>query len=367
MIVAIASLSVNVALISENGRYLGYYRYINQYDDYGLIHVSPAMDITADDYNNEFSIIKTNLFLDCYAQNKVGFSLSFAQDIEGIPIITLNANMSNLVGNQSLLSGLGNCDYHVFVPQDRTKIHGEDNIEFALQTAVGLFGQDTSSIQYEVIYYDNTDVLYFDFLETSKLPVGFDKVENPIFVYCTLSDEQFNTIIQSIDDLTHESTFNNFLFKLTEEEVENISTISGLKAVSYKSLVDQCGQYKISLLRIVLLNSIISLFLMMLEMVIIVTIIKLEYMVNAKELAIKKILGYSVFNKNKTIFLLNICGAGISIITMIVVSLMFEVTKVSTVLLVGTALTVTEAGLIVFNILELERTSIPKILKGGSL
>ena len=137
--------------------------------------------------------------------------------------------------------------------------------------------------------------------------------------------------------------------------------------MSYKSLVDQCGQYKISLLRIVLLNSIISLFLMMLEMVIIVTIIKLEYMVNAKELAIKKILGYSVFNKNKTIFLLNICGAGISIITMIVVSLMFEVTKVPTVLLVGTALTVTEAGLIVFNILELERTSIPKILKGGSL
>ena len=100
-----------------------------------------------------------------------------------------------------------------------------------------MFGQDTSSIQYEVIYYDNTDVLYFDFLETSKLPVGFDKVENPIFVYCTLSDEQFNTIIQSIDDLTHESTFNNFLFKLTEEEVENISTISGLKAVSYKGLV----------------------------------------------------------------------------------------------------------------------------------
>ena len=122
-----------------------------------------------------------------------------------------------------------------------------------------------------------------------------------------------------------------------------------------------------SLLRVVLLNSIISLFLMVLEMVIIVTIIKLEYMVNAKELSIKKILGYSVFHKNRTIFLLNFCGAGISIITMIIVSLMFEITKVSTVLLVGTALTVIEAGLIVLNILKLERTNIPKILKGGSL
>ena len=367
MIVAIASLSVNVALISENGRYLGYYKDINQYADYGLLHVSPAMDITADDYNNEFSIIKTDLFLDCYSQNKVGFSLSVAQDIEGVPIVALNTNMGNLIGNQSLLSGLGNYDYHIFVPQDRTNIHSEDSIEFALQTAVSLFGQDINSIQYEVIYYDSTDALYFDFLETSKLPVGFDKVENPIFVYCTLSDGQLSTIIQNTDDLSHESTFNNILFKLTENEVDRISKVDGLKEVSYTSLVDQCGQYKSSLFRIVLLNSIISLFLMMLEMVIIVTIIKLEYMVNAKELSIKKILGYSVFHKNRTIFLLNLFGAGISIITMIIVSLMFEITKVSTVLLVGIALTVIEAGLIIFNILKLERTNIPKILKGGSL
>lgn len=367
MIVAIASLSVNVALISENGRYLGYYKDIDQYADYGLIHVSPTMDITADDYNNEFSIIKTNLFLDCYAQNKIGFSLSFSQDIEGVPIVALNTNMSNLIGNPSLLSALGNCDYHVFVPQDRTKIHGHDNIEFALQTAVSLFGQDINSIQYEVIYYDNTEVLYFDFLETSKLAVGFDKVENPIFIYCTLSDKQLNTIIQNTDDLSHESSFNNFLFKLTESEIDLISKVDGLKEVSYTSLVEQCGQYRSSLLRVVLLNSIISLFLMMLEMVIIVTIIKLEYMVNAKELSIKKILGYSVFHKNRTIFLLNLCGAGISIITMIIVSLMFEITKVSTVLWVGMALSVVEAGLIVVNILNLEQTNIPKILKGGSL
>ena len=367
MIVAIASLSVNVALISENGRYLGYYKDINQYADYGFLHVSPAMSISADDYNNEFSIIKTNIFLDCYAQNKVGFSLSVAQDIEGVPIVALNTNMSNLIGNQSLLSSLGNCDYHIFVPQDRPKIHSEDNIEFALQIAVGLLGQDTNSAQYEVIFYDNTDVLYFDFLETSKLPVGFDKVENPIFVYCTLSDGQLSAIIQNTDDLSHENIFNNILFKLTENEVDWISKVDGLKEVSYTSLVEQCGQYKSSLLRIVLLNSIISLFLLMLEMVIIVTIIKLEYMVNAKELSIKKILGYSVFHKNRTIFLLNLFGAGISIITMIIVSLMFEITKVSTVLLVGIVLTVIEAGLIMINILKLERANIPKILKGGSV
>lgn len=367
MIVAIASLSVNVALIAENGRYLGYYRDIYQYGDYGLLYISPAMNVWADDYNNEYDIIKTDVFLNCYKQDKVGFSLSCAYDDAGIPIITLTDTVNGFISNRALLSGLGDYDYHVFVPETNAHNYDAEDIAFALQSSIGLFGQELDAACYEVIHYDHSEVLYFDFLETSKLPVGFDKVQNPLFVYCTLSDNQLDTIVQNTTDLMHGSTFNNFLFKLTEEEVTQISEIDGVKAVSYTSLVDQCDQYKSSLLRIVLLNSIISIFLLLLEMVIIVTIIKLEYMVNAKELSIKKILGYSVFSKNQTIFLLNLFGAIISIVTMIIVSLMFGVTKVSIVLLVGATLTAIEAGLIIFNILKLEKTSIPKILKGGSL
>ena len=244
MIVAIASLSVNVALISENGRYLGYYQDINQYGEYGLLHLSPATNEYSDGCSNEFSSIKTDLFLNYYTQDKIVFSLSCAQDIDGIPIIVLNQAMSNLVSNQSLLSNLGIYDYHVFIPENRREKLGDNDIEFALQTATGLFGQDTNSIEYEVLYYNDTEVLYFDFLETSKLSVGFDKIKNPIFVYCTLSDIQLNTIIQNTDDLMHENVFNNFLFKLTNDEIKQISENNELKSVSYTNLIKQCGQYK---------------------------------------------------------------------------------------------------------------------------
>lgn len=367
LIITIASISVNVSLVLENGRYLGYYQDIHKLDEYGLLHTEPAMDVWSDDYNNEYSIIKTEIFLDFYKEDKVAFSISYASDKTGIPIITLTDTAKELVSNSGILNNLSECDYHVFVPQDKAESFHDDDIEFALLTSSSLFGQDVNNVTHEVIYYDNAEVLYFDFLETSKLSVGFDKVKNPVFVYCTLLDDSFEQITQNTDDLMHENMFSNFLFKLTEKEIGQISEIDGIKSVSYTNLVEQCNQYKNSLLRVVLLNSIISLFLLLFEMVIILTIIKVEYMVNAKELSIKKILGYSVLSKNRTIFILNLFGAVISIVIMIIVSLMFGVTKVSVVLLVGMVLTVAEVGLIVFNIIKLEKTNIPKILKGGSL
>lgn len=102
------------------------------------------------------------------------------------PIITVTDTANGFVGNQSLLSDLGNYDYHVFVPNERVNDISTQDIEFALWSTICLFGQELNDALYEVIYYDNTEVLYFDFGETSKLSVGFDKIQNPIFVYITL-------------------------------------------------------------------------------------------------------------------------------------------------------------------------------------
>lgn len=367
MIVAIASLSVNVSLIAENARYLGYYQDIYQYGEYDLLYITPTENVVGDDANNTFSEIKTEIFLRYYIQGKVAFSLSNGYDNKDNPIITVTDTANGFVGNQSLLSDLGNYDYHVFVPNERVNDISAQDIEFALWSTICLFGQELNDALYEVIYYDNTEVLYFDFGETSKLSVGFDKIRNPIFVYVTLSQETLESVVQNTTDLALGSTFNNLTFNLTEEEITQLSNIDGIKTVAHSSLVDQCDQYKSSLLRVVLLNSIISAFLLLLETIIIVTIVKLEYMVNAKSLAIRKILGYTMFSNHREVFLLNLAGSITSIVTMIIVSLMFGVTRVFDVLLVGISLSALEAVLIAFNIFKLERTSIPKILKGGNL
>lgn len=367
MIVAIASLSVNINLIVENGRFLTYYQNIYPYEDYGLLSLSPSVNLLEEESYNEFSKLKTQIFLNCYKEGNIGFSLSTAYDKKQVPIIVLTDTMQSLISNQTLIGDLGSCDYHVFVPKNYIDEYSSDDISFALQLATNIFGQNADAVSYEVINYDNTDVLYFDFSGTSKLSVGFDSIQNPLFVFCTISNQTLEEISKDASALAHESLFNNFLFKLTNQEREEISHMDYVRKIAYTSLVDQCEQYKSSLLRIVLLNSIISAFLLILEMIIITTILQLEYMVNAKELSIKKILGYSIFKKNRTVFLLNFLGATVSIISMIIFSLMFKITKIPMVLSVGLALTTIEAILIIVNIFKLEKTNIPKILKGGSL
>lgn len=367
MIVAIASLSVNINLIVENGRFLTYYQNIYPYEDYGLLSLSPSVNLLEEESYNEYSKLKTQIFLNCYKEGDIGFSLSTAYDKKQVPIIVLTDTMQSLISNQTLIGDLGSCDYHVFVPKNHIDEYSSDDISFALQLATNIFGQNADAVSYEVINYDNTDVLYFDFSETSKLSVGFDSIQNPLFVFCTISNQTLEEISQGASALAHESLFNNFLFKLTNQELEEISHMDCVRNIAYTSLVDQCEQYKSSLLRIVLLNSIISAFLLILEMIIITTILQLEYMVNAKELSIKKILGYSIFKKNRTVFLLNFLGATVSIISMIIFSLMFKITKIPMVLSVGLALTTIEVILIIVNIFKLEKTNIPKILKGGSL
>jgi hypothetical protein len=367
MIVAIASLSVNLALIAENVKYLSYYDDIDKYGEYGLLSITPEISVWDDDYDNEYSKIETNIFLKYYRQGQVAISSFTAAEDDERPIIILNENSNELISDHKLLSGLGDCDFYVFVSEEDAGSFDDNDAEFAASSAAALFGLEEEPVSYKVKIYDDIDILYFDFRVTSKLELGFDQIGNPVFVYCKLSDKLLDSIIKNTEYIEFADTFDNLLFKLDEPDVADIANMDGVKEVTYTNVVDACDQFENSLLRIVLLNSVISGFLLILEMVIIITIIRLEYMVNAKILSIKKILGYSVLNKNKTIFLLNFFAAGISIITMVIASLMFGVTEVMTVLTVGGSLMIMEALLIIYNIFKLEKTSIPKILKGGSL
>lgn len=365
MIGTIISLSINVSLIVENGRYLSYYESINNYREYGLLNITPELSPFDKEYENEFERIKKDIFLENYKQDKVAFSMSVANEVDGSPIIIINDNAKSLISNDKLISNIDDCDYHVFMPEEKVNL---DDAQFALYTATMQFGEDIDQVSYEIIgYQSNTDVMYFDFKVSSKLSLGFDKIKNPVFVYCTLSEKQMELDSKKIENFEFGDTFNNFLFKLDKNDRNKIEHMRSVKNISYVNLVDQCNQYKSALLRVVLLNCIISGFLLLLETVIIVTIIKLEYMINAKILSLKKIFGYSIFSKNRMIFLLNLLAASISIITMVIASLMFKITEVPIVLIVGSFLTLIEVILITYNIIRLERTSVPKILKGGSL
>lgn len=367
MIVAIASLSVNATLITENARYLGYYEDIGQYQDYGTLSLTVSPSHSGEDYDQRLDSLWTKLYLQAYRDGNAAFSVSPGAYGDGQPVIAVSERMEGAVSNAALLSDLADVDFHVFAP---AQIADEkDTMDFALYIGQEMFGLAESGSTYEIIpYTDDTEVLYFDLrAASSDLAFGFDKAENPVFVYCTVAEEKLDALLQDLPYFGNTNRTANYLFRFRAEDITAIQDMEGVETCIYTPLMDICGQYKAQLMRIVILNTAISVFLLLLEMVIIVTIIRLEYMIHAKELALKKIFGYSVLNKNRGLFLLNLAAAGIAVMTMIIFSVMFGLTEVPVVLCVGAGLTAMEALFIAWHIRKLERTSIPKILKGGSL
>lgn len=367
MIVAIASLSVNAGLIAENARYLKYYKDIERYQDYGTLSFTVSPSPSEEEYDQSMDSLWSSIYLRAYRDGKAAFSVAPGAYKDGQPVIVVSKRMEGVVSNAALLSDIEAVDFHVFAPAEVSV--EKDTVDFAFQMGMRQFGLTENDSSYEIIpYTDDTEVLYFDLRKVgSDLALGFDKVKNPVFVYCTVREEKLDALLQELPYFGSTDRTANYLFQFQAEDITTIQNVEGVEACTYTPLMDICGQYKAQLMRIVLLNTVISAFLLLLEMVIVVTIIKLEYMIHAKVLALKKIFGYSIFNKNRIFFLLNFAAAGIAVVTMFIFSVMFGLTEIPMVLCAGAGLTAIETVFIVWHILKLERTSIPKILKGGSL
>ncbi len=115
------------------------------------------------------------------------------------------------------------------------------------------------------------------------------------------------------------------------------------------------------------INLVFSLMMVFLELLIIGSIIKLEYEVNAVDMAIKKTLGYSLYERNKKIVLLTILTTVISIIFTEVVAILVLPDVALSLLIAGTCLLMLEMIVIFFQIRKTEADKLTKILKGGNV
>ena len=114
-------------------------------------------------------------------------------------------------------------------------------------------------------------------------------------------------------------------------------------------------------------NVFLSAFAIILNILISLTILKFEYEVNAKELAIKKVLGYSSFSKLKLLYMISVI---VGIISMTVSAIVIYKLQIgSTILAVISCLVFMafEIAFITRSVGRKESKQICKILKGGSL
>ena len=163
------------------------------------------------------------------------------------------------------------------------------------------------SMPYKIIYYDEFELLYFDTATSSDLKFGFAKEKNPIMICCVFGKESIDN--NSVNCSYLDRTAQDIMYHINETDVKDMMEKYELTNATLTKVTERCNQYKQPIMRLLWLNLVRFVFMLILEIVIIATIVRMEYMVKAKELAIKCVLGYTVWQRNISLFLLNVLSA----------------------------------------------------------
>lgn len=163
----------------------------------------------------------------------------------------------------------------------------------------------------------------------------------------------------------------HMMFKITDTDMKNLEKQFHLEEKGYETVITnakESSKYRNSLLRtaIAFLSS-ICVFTLVLQMILIVSIVSMEYRFRAMELAIKKILGYGMWKKNMRLFLSCVFTNLVAIPALAVFGKTSGMYRASSCVKTGICVMILELVVIVINILRVESKNIQKILKGGCL
>jgi len=218
---------------------------------------------------------------------------------------------------------------------------------------------------YGVLYYnEKTSLISID----ENALYGSQLVHNPIIIYHNISPEQLKKEQEAnvISKLTY---VHDIMYKISDKEfntfVKNNHLTNGI--VSKTNVMEKFEHNWKLIKRILIMNFIFSILVLLLEGMIIHTIIKLEYEVNAIEHALKKVFGYSLFQKNRKMILITFVTSLLSIITAATCAIVLNLGSIGYMIVGGIIILILELLLISFNIRRVENAKIQTILKGGNI
>ena len=364
VILLIVSLSFNLISIKENAKELAPYDTIERLDGYNTLSLTPAGRVFQSE--QDVAKLEASIYYEAYLEDKVLLS-TFCADINDEPIVVLNeAALSTVVSNPALFQAESESDFIVYIPKNRYSEMEDYDVEFAAATtASDFFGLENYS--FEAREYSHLEVVYFDLRNVSELSYGSDLASDPIIVYCNLSKTRVKELLENNTGIDFGDRWANIIFNMEDTDLFSESVKERIDDVEFISVVGLCDQYKSNLIRGVLLNSVLSTFLLILSILLISSIIKMEYLVHAKELALKKILGYSIFQRNMVFLGLGFFEVSIAFITSLFLSKMYGFFDICTLCIVSLIVLFMDLALILVNMAVAEKHNTAHILKGGSL
>lgn len=212
---------------------------------------------------------------------------------------------------------------------------------------------------YEIISYkDDVDILSIE--NIGKIKSTF--IDNPIIILNNMDKKSLKQY-WNIGYIA-----NSTMYKITDNEWnEFIEEVDLKDNIHYKTNVYDNFEYQWEIVKRNLYTGVVFLVLMiLLEIIVIFQILSYDYKVNAIILAIKKIFGYSLYDRNKKIFILTIIFSLISCISCVILFSIFQLSKLIPYIILGTLIIlVIEIIIIIIKIKKQEKQNLIKTLKGG--
>lgn len=364
MIFGILSFASNILVITNGVSYLAQYRIMEEYEEYSFLDLHNIESLSPEE-EDMYDYYQNLIYYEGYEQFDVAFSVSnFATPYgESWKWIQINEKSSAVMDKLLKRHALDeNAGLHIFIPEYLKNNPFLKDSYFQVPNYYG----NTGDIGYEIIYYrEDAEVLFFD--ETLELRSDF--IQNPIISYYTIENPMQREGV--LEEISIGYVFPNLMFKITDEEVEVLAEKYNLEEnnlyLTRTGVTERYEQYKQKIIRTVAANTMISALLLILELSIISTIIRLEYSINSIELALKKILGYTVKKKNKGIILTIGYTALLSTAALLLLAVMFRLAQYYVILVAGILLALIELIAVVIYVAITERRNVVKILKGGAL
>lgn len=361
MILTVVVLSCNAMLISANFKELKRIKTLRNVENYSFLELNPVSLLNL---GKDYEETRYGLINSIYGELQYrGCAYSFCGLSGENDYCIINSDSKFLLNGFDLKTEPdGNSDFYILVPEE---IEFSQNADESVYDCIEMyFGSEKALSCEKITYSGNGELLTYD--STEGLTLGAQSFENPIVIYINNPSLKLNC-----DSSTLSTLFSKMLFNISNSEINTVCEKYQINEKGFylqgEKVKEKVSDYQAVLNRALLLNTVISAFLLLLELFIISVIIKLEYKVSTTELAVKKVLGYSVFQKNKQIFLLNTYAALIAVVSCTVFCLMYKLAVWYTVIAVGTSVLCLEYVIIAVLITRFEKQNVAKILKGGCL
>nr|WP_091014184.1 hypothetical protein [Paenibacillus amylolyticus] len=366
VIITLTIVSSNIVVIVEGVHFYQQRSFFENHADYFYVKTQYAQT-NEQDQNSSF---EESLFV------TETFYRKFFKDFDATQLVT-----SGVFGKNVILSNQNNLSYlQEQIPelnQINTKKglylvlpeHMKDDTDIInqLKKNYQMIEQNGIEYDYDIIYYGgNPKVIAIDEFSLN----GSFYINSPVII---LNNIDWSQYVDSANASHFRWDFaHDILYKVSPDQLANFIAENTTETNRlYYQLTNALEKYEYQwniIKRTLYLNIILTFLILFLEFVTITTILRLEYKVNAVELSVKKVLGYTLWQKNRKILLITLIPTILGIIAASVVQLFNDSGSYFIYLFFASLIIlVLETFIILYYIRKLERTSVPKILKGGSL